>query len=100
MDTKVAALQKSCEMSELRTKHLAAWIPDSAAKPVKLLMATLTRLSSEVYCLAEELTNYAPRIEGCRCIELDEMLELIPKKLSLGEFLELKDLIHQHFNNH
>lgn len=100
MDKKIEALQKACETIELRTKHLAAWIPDSAAKPVKRLMATLTRLSSEVHCLAEELTNYAPKIEGCRCGELEEILEIIPKKLSLGEFLELKDLIHQHFNNH
>lgn len=100
MDKKIVELQSACGELVHRMGQLDAWMPDSASKHAKRLMNVVSRHSNEVECIAEELTNYVPKNEACRCVELDEVLELIPKKLSLGEFLELKDLIHQHFNMH
>lgn len=100
MDKKIEALQNACDELVHRMKQLDAWMPDSASKHAKRLMNMVSRHSNEVSCLTKELANYVPKNEACRCVELDEVLEVIPKKLSLGEFLELKDLIHQHFNNH
>lgn len=100
MDKKIEALQNACDELVHKMEQLDAWMPDSASKHAKRLMTVVTRHSNEVERISEELTNYVPKNEGCRCVELGEILELIPKKLSLGEFLELKDLIHQHFNKH
>lgn len=97
MDTKIAALQKACDELVYRMEQLDAWMPDSASKHAKRLMTVVTRHSNEVTSCAKELINYVPKEEGCRCGELKEILELIPKKLSLGEFLELWDLIANHF---
>ena len=97
MDTKIAALQKACDELVYRMEQLDAWMPDSASKHAKRLMTVVTRHSNEVKGIAESLTNYVPKEEGCRCGEMKEILELIPKKLSLGEFLELWDLIANHF---
>lgn len=102
MDTKIAALQNACDELVNRMEQLDAWMPDSASKHAKRLMTVVTRHSNEVSNLVKELINYAPKEEGCRCGELKEILELLPKKLSLGEFLELWDLIANHFqkSNH
>lgn len=97
MDTKITALQKACDELVHRMEQIDACMPDSAFKHAKRLMTVITRHSNEVSCCAKELTNYVPKKEGCRCGELKEILELIPKKLSLGEFLELWDLIANHF---
>lgn len=99
MNKNIEELQKTCEELELRTKQLDAWMPDSASKHAKRLITVVTRLSYEVKSIAESLTNYDPKTEACRCDELDEILELIPKKLSLGDVLQLKDAIYNHFQN-
>ena len=100
MDKKIEELQTASSELVHRMEQLNAWMPDSASTHAKRLLSKVIQHSNEVECIAEELTNYVPKNEGCRCVELEEILELIPKKMGLGELLELKDLIHQHFNNH
>ncbi len=84
MDNNIESLKNACDKLRLRTKQLDAWMPDGASKPAKRLMNMVIRHSEEVSGCVEKLINL-PKNEGCRCVELEEMLELIPKKLSLGE---------------
>ena len=99
MDNNIEALKNACDELRLRTKQLDAWMPDGASKHAKRLMNMVVRHSEEVSGCVEKLINYVPKKDGCRCGELEEMLELIPKKLSLGEVLQLKDLIYNHLQN-
>lgn len=99
MNKNIEALQNACEELVYRMEQLNAWMPDSASKHAKRLMTVVTRHSNEVSCCAKDLDNYVPKNEACRCDELDEIMESIPKKLSLGEILQLKDAIYNHFQN-
>ena len=97
MDKKIEELQTASSELCFRVEDLVTWLPAILSKHMERLISKVTYHSNHVKQLAEDMKDYAPRNDSCRCVELEEILELIPKKLSLGEFLELKDLIHQHF---
>jgi hypothetical protein len=97
MNKNIEELQRFSNKLRFIIDELAEDLLDDTPNGTERIINKASHYINGICRLAEVVEDYVPKEEGCRCGELKEILELIPKKLSLGEFLELKDLIHQHF---
>lgn len=97
MDKKIEEFQTASSELCSRVEDLVTWLPAILTKHMERLISKVTYHSKEVKQLSEAMKDYAPRHDSCRCAELEEILELIPKELSLGEFLDFYDLVANHF---
>lgn len=99
MNKNIEELQRfSDELSRL-IEELADYLPDDTPNGTKRIITRAGFYIDGICRLSEVVEDYEPKNEACRCDELDEILESIPKKLSLGDVLELKDLVANHFQN-
>lgn len=99
MNKNIENLQRFSDKLRFLIEELADYLPDDTQNATKRLITRAGFYINGICRWAEVVEDYEPKNEACRCDELDEILELIPKKLSLGDVLELKDLITNHFQN-
>ena len=99
MNKNIEDLQRFSNKLRFLIDELADYLPDDTPKGTKRIITRAGFYINGMCRLSEVIEGYEPKKEACRCDELDEILELIPKKLSLGEFLELWDVIANHFQN-
>lgn len=99
MNKNIEDLQQFSNKLRFIIDELANYLPDDTPSGTKRLITKAGFYINGICRLSEVVEDYEPKNEACRCDELDEILELIPKKLSLGDFLELWDLVDNHFQN-
>lgn len=99
MKKNIEDLQRFGDKLRFLIDELADYLPDDKPSVAKRIITKAGFYINGICRLSEVIEDYEPKNEACRCDELDEILESIPKKLSLGDVLELKDLITNHFQN-
>lgn len=99
MNKNIEDLQRFSNELRRLIDELADYLPDDTPNGTKRLITRAGFYINGICRLSEVVENYEPKNEACRCDELDEIMESIPKKLSLGEILQLKDAIYNHFQN-